>query len=362
MTTLKGPRSARAAWAGEIEIDAGHASLDSPDHRPGDGPPPATPTPSSSIGNPHCVIEVDDPDALDLPAVGAPIERHPVVPEPRERRVLPAARDGHSIRMRVFERGAGETLSSGSGSSAAAVAAVVAGPRDLTGDGAHRWRHAAGRRLGRPRRQADRPGRADHDRPVLGGLPSHPGGASVRYAAASQPAAAVPVRGARAQDRREARRGRRRHLAGHRRPRHPDLPGRLVEEMQRQVAPAGHPPVPVEPRAARSSGRRWRASTSAASASTLDPETEVLPAARRQGGDRSRLLAMLDPGDVCLAADPGYPVYTSGPLLAGAEPRTDAAAGRERASSPTSTSIPAGRAEPARTCCSATTRTTRPAP
>jgi diaminopimelate epimerase len=35
--------------------------------------------------------------------------------------------DGHSIRMRVFERGAGETLSSGSGSSAAAVAAVVAG-------------------------------------------------------------------------------------------------------------------------------------------------------------------------------------------------------------------------------------------
>ena len=125
MTTLKGPIGARRV-GGEIEIDAGHASLDSPDHRPGDGPPPADAYTFVSIGNPHCVIEVDDPDALDLPAVGAPIERHPWFPN-RVNVEFYRPLDGHSIRMRVFERGAGETLSSGSGSSAAAVAAVVAG-------------------------------------------------------------------------------------------------------------------------------------------------------------------------------------------------------------------------------------------
>ena len=125
MTTLKGPVGARRV-GGEIEIDAGRASLDSPDHRPGNGPPPADAYTFVSIGNPHCVIEVDDPDALDLPAVGAPIERHPWFPN-RVNVEFYRPLDGHSIRMRVFERGAGETLSSGSGSSAAAVAAVVAG-------------------------------------------------------------------------------------------------------------------------------------------------------------------------------------------------------------------------------------------
>ena len=41
--------------------------------------------------------------------------------------------------------------------------------------------------------------------------------------------------------------------------------------------------------------------------------------ARRQGGVFNLNLAFLDPGDAALAADPGYPVYTGGPLLAGGE-------------------------------------------
>jgi LL-diaminopimelate aminotransferase len=52
---------------------------------------------------------------------------------------------------------------------------------------------------------------------------------------------------------------------------------------------------------------------------TLDPETEVMPAIGAKECIFNLNLAFLDPGDVALASDPGYPVYTSGPLLAGAE-------------------------------------------
>jgi LL-diaminopimelate aminotransferase len=52
---------------------------------------------------------------------------------------------------------------------------------------------------------------------------------------------------------------------------------------------------------------------------TLDPETEVMPAIGAKECIFNLNLAFLDPGDVALAADPGYPVYTSGPLLAGGE-------------------------------------------
>jgi LL-diaminopimelate aminotransferase len=53
---------------------------------------------------------------------------------------------------------------------------------------------------------------------------------------------------------------------------------------------------------------------------TLDPETEVMPAIGAKECIFNLNLAFLDPDDVAMAADPGYPVYTSGPLLAGAEP------------------------------------------
>ncbi len=53
---------------------------------------------------------------------------------------------------------------------------------------------------------------------------------------------------------------------------------------------------------------------------TLDPETEVMPAIGAKECIFNLNLAFLDPGDVALASDPGYPVYTGGPLMAGAEP------------------------------------------
>jgi LL-diaminopimelate aminotransferase len=52
---------------------------------------------------------------------------------------------------------------------------------------------------------------------------------------------------------------------------------------------------------------------------TLDPDTEVMPALGAKECIFNLNLAFLDPGDVALASDPGYPVYTGGPLLAGGE-------------------------------------------
>ena len=51
----------------------------------------------------------------------------------------------------------------------------------------------------------------------------------------------------------------------------------------------------------------------------IDPETEVIPAIGAKECIYNLCFAFLDPADVALAADPGYPVYTGGPLLAGAE-------------------------------------------
>jgi LL-diaminopimelate aminotransferase len=53
---------------------------------------------------------------------------------------------------------------------------------------------------------------------------------------------------------------------------------------------------------------------------SLDPATEVMPAIGAKECIFNLSLAFLDPGDVALASDPGYPVYTGGPLMAGGEP------------------------------------------
>src|SRR4051812_49977322 len=52
----------------------------------------------------------------------------------------------------------------------------------------------------------------------------------------------------------------------------------------------------------------------------IDPNTEVIPALGAKECIFNLNLAFLNPGDVALASDPGYPVYTGGPLLSGAEP------------------------------------------
>ena len=60
----------------------------------------------------------------------------------------------------------------------------------------------------------------------------------------------------------------------------------------------------------------------------LDPETQVMPAIGGKECIFNINFAFLDEGDVALAADPGYPPYTGGPLIAGARAGADAAGAR----------------------------------
>jgi diaminopimelate epimerase len=77
-----------------------------------------------SMGNPHLVVPVPDPDALDLARLGPLFEHHPLFPE-RVNTEFVAAADRSHIRMRVWERGAGETLACGTGACAAVVACAL---------------------------------------------------------------------------------------------------------------------------------------------------------------------------------------------------------------------------------------------
>ena len=79
-----------------------------------------------SIGNPHCTLFVEDLDEVDVRAVGAAIERHPAFPE-RVNVEFVRVEAPDRLRVLFWERGAGETLSSGTGSSAATVAAALNG-------------------------------------------------------------------------------------------------------------------------------------------------------------------------------------------------------------------------------------------
>ena len=85
-----------------------------------------------SIGNPQCAIAVDhELGSLDLSAIGPEIENSELFPNRTNVSFYRA--DGDRVRARIFERGVGETLSSGTGASGAAVAAHLAGaPADLT--------------------------------------------------------------------------------------------------------------------------------------------------------------------------------------------------------------------------------------
>jgi diaminopimelate epimerase len=79
------------------------------------------------VGNPQCAIEVDDGlDELDLAALGAPIERHDLFPNRTNVSFWRRESEG-AIRARIFERGVGETMSSGTGATGAAIAAVIGG-------------------------------------------------------------------------------------------------------------------------------------------------------------------------------------------------------------------------------------------
>lgn len=86
-----------------------------------------------SMGNPHAVIFVDDPDRIDLPTIGPSFENHPLFPDKVNTEFVSVVSKNH-IKMRVWERGSGETLACGTGACATAVAAVLRGYCDYSAD------------------------------------------------------------------------------------------------------------------------------------------------------------------------------------------------------------------------------------
>lgn len=84
-----------------------------------------------SMGNPHAVLFMDDIDSLDLEKLGPQFENHELFPA-RVNTEFIQVTDSHTLRMRVWERGSGETFACGTGACASAVAAVLNGicPRD----------------------------------------------------------------------------------------------------------------------------------------------------------------------------------------------------------------------------------------
>ncbi|MDX9706814.1 MAG: diaminopimelate epimerase, partial [Azospira sp.] len=82
-----------------------------------------------SMGNPHAVQVVADVDRAPVGHDGPLIESHPRFPQ-RVNAGFMEVVDRHTIRLRVFERGAGETLACGTGACAAAVAGIARGLLD----------------------------------------------------------------------------------------------------------------------------------------------------------------------------------------------------------------------------------------
>lgn len=77
-----------------------------------------------SMGNPHCVVFTDDVEGLDLERIGPQFERHPFFPQ-RVNTEFIRVESPTQLRMRVWERGSGETAACGTGACAALVAAVL---------------------------------------------------------------------------------------------------------------------------------------------------------------------------------------------------------------------------------------------
>ncbi len=84
-----------------------------------------------NMGNPHCVIFVKDPETIDVATLGPMFENHPLFPRRTNVEFVRVIRRD-VLQMRVWERGAGETLACGTGASAALVAAVLGGLSDRT--------------------------------------------------------------------------------------------------------------------------------------------------------------------------------------------------------------------------------------
>ncbi|WP_420326857.1 diaminopimelate epimerase [Mameliella sp.] len=134
LTTDRGTLEAVDAGSGLTSVNMGAPQLDWAEiplaeemdtlELPIEGGPTAT-----GMGNPHCTFFVEDAEAVALDTFGPRYEHHPLYPQRTNVQVASLLGENH-LRMRVWERGVGVTLASGSSSCATAVAAAR---RGLTG-------------------------------------------------------------------------------------------------------------------------------------------------------------------------------------------------------------------------------------
>jgi diaminopimelate epimerase len=123
--TGAGDGEATVGADGRISVRLGRAALEGR-QEDRSAPDPGVSYRFVSVGNPHCVIRVDDPATFPLAEEGPRLETHPRFPE-RTNVEAAATLDDHRVRMRVWERGVGETQACGSGACAVAVAAIADG-------------------------------------------------------------------------------------------------------------------------------------------------------------------------------------------------------------------------------------------
>ncbi len=148
--TLAGPITPRILADGQVRVDMGRARFCSQNIVVGAGSVGLGPTPGQEfpegdvvdatlesagkafrftfvdVGNPHCVIQVDDPWSFDVAGAGSAIERHPLFPNRVNVEFIRVEADG-TVSMRVWERGVGETQACGTGATAVGAASVRLG-------------------------------------------------------------------------------------------------------------------------------------------------------------------------------------------------------------------------------------------
>ncbi len=130
--TRAGLLHAKRDDGGTVSVDMGPARLDWREvplaqacdtlHVPLSLGPLADPV-ATGMGNPHATFFVPDAEAIDLATLGPKLEHHPIFPE-RANIGIAQILDATTLRLRVWERGAGITLACGSGACAATVAAI----------------------------------------------------------------------------------------------------------------------------------------------------------------------------------------------------------------------------------------------
>lgn len=86
-----------------------------------------------SMGNPHCIIFASDTDTLNLPLIGPKFENHEMFPD-RINTEFAEPVNRSEIKMRVWERGSGETMACGTGACAVVVASILNGYCDRDSD------------------------------------------------------------------------------------------------------------------------------------------------------------------------------------------------------------------------------------